>query len=1227
MRVAHTSARGVMEANPAGSKRAGTGGMAMRRRAAFGLDAGARGRMHFIDDGSVAYVAGKLVVVYDFATGTQRFLPIAKDVREVSAMCAHASSSMIAVAVLDDGGECSIAMYDSQTFKKKRTLTRAMDSKPHVGVNASGGVGDRVSLDGLTFSEDGRSILGYSTTSHALVCWNVVDGSAVELPSPRRVVSTVAGEHSSAQRVSDPTLQIKHASFSPHEPGVISAVCAGGVFRMYRANETTVKPLMVKALNTLVKDEGRDATTHLWLKGDDKHVAIGTSTGQVIVLEGDEIVCELNVHRGGGETSNALPASDLDARTRVNCVESYKNGFITAGSSGDVVIVDRVPKKQVKNGRAYKCVKTLAARASADEDLYDTSTSGVPAIMDGDQVKGYEPALLEPQVARSVVAMSISPSSDNVICTLDNKHVLALSLTNADIMQANEMRFKRVLPDAHLNGVSSLDICRRRRIMVSVSATDKSMRLWNLTSNECEVLKEFLDNPLCVSIHPSGWIACVGFSDKLRLMHILNGDFRVVREFALKACRVVEFSKGGHLVASAVGATIYVYHVFTFESIAVLRGHCGKVKSVVWDNNDATLISSGADGAIYEWDVRAASKDDEKARRREHVHKGSAYTSITVVRQTGGIIACSSDAKLKELDDEFKVVREFSSGGVALTHVAYSASLHQLFASTANGGVRVYKIPLTGEYVEFTGHGKPITSLKLSYDETTLHSAGDDGCLFTYDVKPDAAERSAGEIAPRMASKDDVLSSDEVLIARCDLDELNQRIVELQNQVKEISLQSQYQLRLKTAEMNEKVKSTEDEATRLLEYEKQRVSALERERDAIVRDTKRELERTIDDHEKRLTEAEDDYTSKMFTEVRRFDDLKMQSDAAKAEWEQLETKLVDEHEKEIESMKGVFNARIATLKSDIDGLQKDRELMLEDFERARSVMDTEVDAEIEELKATYEARVRREHDSCLVLRGENGVTKTKYAVVKQNEDARLQEIETLRAEKATMAETIAALEAEAGSLHDTIDSHERAIETKNKNLVRANAKFARAEKQVAELAKVADDLREQQRPLEERVRARESDFEAMNEELLRYYNSNSALVRQVRDVKSQREALQRDVLRTRKQSADSAAVVKRFQRDLHECANNIQDAKLLKESVKAMYHKYINTDEAFEAWRDEACEMEAKRQRDHLEKTIAALRRQVKAEADSRRVEFHRVMRENQNLMREVDACRAEKAQ
>lgn len=67
--------------------------------------------------------------------------------------------------------------------------------------------------------------------------------------------------------------------FFLYELGVISVVCVGGVFRMYRVNETIVKFLMVKVLNILVKDEGCDVMMYLWLKGDDKYVVIGMSIG------------------------------------------------------------------------------------------------------------------------------------------------------------------------------------------------------------------------------------------------------------------------------------------------------------------------------------------------------------------------------------------------------------------------------------------------------------------------------------------------------------------------------------------------------------------------------------------------------------------------------------------------------------------------------------------------------------------------------------------------------------------------------------------------------------------------------------------------------------------------------------------------------------------------------------------------------------------------------------
>lgn len=284
-------------------------------------------------------------------------------------------------------------------------------------------------------------------------------------------------------------------------------------------------------------------------------------------------------------------------------------------------------------------------------------------------------------------------------------------------------------------------------------------------------------------------------------------------------------------------------------------------------------------------------------------------------------------------------------------------------------------------------------------------------------------------------------------------------------------------------------------------------------------------------------------------------------------------------------------------------------------------MEEQVDEEIEQLKASYEARVEREHDAGLVLRGENGVAKTKYALVKQHEDARLEEIAALKMDKRRAAEDVARRDAEADLLRELIHTHERTLDAKNMSLSNANTELVRAEKHIAVLAQEVAVLQEQQTPLKARALELERDIETMNEELLRYYNSNSALVRQVCDVKSQRDGLQRDVMRTRKRSADTADVVKRFQRDLHECANCIQDAKLLKERVKAMYHKYV-TDADVIAAEPDVSMGEEKRQRDYLEKTVAALKRQLASDAESRRTEFHRIMRENQSLIREVEALR-----
>lgn len=44
------------------------------------------------------------------------------------------------------------------------------------------------------------------------------------------------------------------------------------------------------------------------------------------------------------------------------------------------------------------------------------------------------------------------------------------------------------------------------------------------------------------------------------------------------------------------------------------------------------------------------------------------------------------------------------------------------------------------------------------------------------------------------------------------------------------------------------------------------------------------------------------------------------------------------------------------------------------------------------------------------------------------------------------------------------------------------------------------------------------------------------------------------------QVRDVEAVVKRFKTDLHNCVGYIQDPKLLKESIRALYQKHVQED-------------------------------------------------------------------
>lgn len=64
-----------------------------------------------------------------------------------------------------------------------------------------------------------------------------------------------------------------------------------------------------------------------------------------------------------------------------------------------------------------------------------------------------------------------------------------------------------------------------------------------------------------------------------------------------------------------------------------------------------------------------------------------------------------------------------------------SHSGRMLFAGTETGSIRSYKFPLTGDFQEYQCHSKGVMRLAMTYDDTLLFAAGEDGVLFMLDVR------------------------------------------------------------------------------------------------------------------------------------------------------------------------------------------------------------------------------------------------------------------------------------------------------------------------------------------------------------------------------------------------------------------------------------------------------------------------------------------------------------
>jgi WD40 repeat protein len=95
-------------------------------------------------------------------------------------------------------------------------------------------------------------------------------------------------------------------------------------------------------------------------------------------------------------------------------------------------------------------------------------------------------------------------------------------------------------------------------------------------------------------------------------------------EFGVKRCNIAKFSNGGAVFA-AVGRTnvIVVHHAYAMNQLGQLKGHISAVTSLEFSRDDRMLVSTGAGGAVYFWDLTNFSRIVDM----EHVDKKLIFNS------------------------------------------------------------------------------------------------------------------------------------------------------------------------------------------------------------------------------------------------------------------------------------------------------------------------------------------------------------------------------------------------------------------------------------------------------------------------------------------------------------------------------------------------------------------------------------------------------------------------
>ncbi|XP_034510273.1 cilia- and flagella-associated protein 57 [Ailuropoda melanoleuca] len=968
---------------------------------------------------------------------------------------------------------------------------------------------------------------------------------------------------------------VYQVSFNPQDNTQV-CVTGNGIFKLLRFAEGTLKQTNIQ------RGETQNYLAHTWVS-DDK-IIVGTDTGRLFLFESGDQRWETSimVKEPSSETKNLGKIQEseslIEFPTISSPVPSYDQVMLARSHS-------QLAMPQVFATAAYS--KGFACSAGPGRVLLFEKMEEKDFYRESREIRiPLDPQSNEPSQSdkQDILCLCFSPSEETLIASTSKNQLYSIAMSLTEISKGEPAHFEYLMYPLHSASITGLATCIRKPLIATCSL-DRSVRIWNYESNTLELFKEYQEEAYTISLHPSGHFIVVGFADKLRLMNLLIDDIRSFKEYSVRGCRECSFSNGGHLFAAVSGNVIHVFTTTSLENISNLKGHTGKVRSIAWTADDSKLISCGTDGAVYEWSLSSGKRETEC------VLKSCSYNCVTVSPDAKIIFAVGSDQTLKEIADS-SVLREISAFDVVYTAVVISHSGRMMFVGTSVGTIRAmkYPLPLQKEFNEYQAHAGPITKMLLTFDDQFLLTVAEDGCLFTWKVfdKDGRGIKREREVG----------FAEEVLVTKTDMEEKAQIMLELKTRVEELKMENEYQLRLKDMNYSEKIKELTDKFLQEMESLKTKNQVLRTEKEKQDVSHQERIEDLLEKQNRELQDLECCNNQKLLLEYEKYQELQLKSQRMQEEYEKQLRDNDETKSQALEELTEFYEAKLQEKTTLLEEAQEDVRQQLREFEETKKQIEEDEDQEIQDIKTKYEKKLQDEKESNLRLKGETGIIRKKFSSLQKEIEERTNDIESLKGEQVKLQGVIKSLEKDILGLKREIQERDETIQDK----VKAHLCLQGLQGSSFSYKK-----------------------EAMEAELERFHKQNVQLELNITELWQKLRATSQEMHRERQKDRNLEALVKRFKTDLHNCVAYIQEPRLLKEKVRALFEKYVQRADLVEiAGLNSDLQQEDARQREHLERNLAALKKKVVRERGLHRTDHVRIMQENVSLIKEINELRRE---